>query len=222
MNSAYSTAFKESVSRRFDPLAARRLLREYGSTQGWAPETVRSRVDGADRLLYWCRLLAFPKPLEHFSRVDALRFAEHLRDEGLARATRRGYVYGARTLLRALNWAMQVKPDCDPFAGVTIEPQGRDYALGGLDLTRLYNPRAAVKLRALAALGEIGVSLPQACELTWTQVDLTRGVIAGRRGPIQMSVAVVQALERLPRTDGRVLGWTPDTARLWVKCARAA
>ncbi len=216
-----------------DSKPARRLLREYGSDKRWSGETIRARWDGAAALIGWWHDLppAVRPPLHQLTQDDARAFITALEQRGLARSTIKSYRVGADAMTRALRWAWLIPVGEDPHYRTfeEVQPKPKQRAVPEVDqvkLEALPEGLRRIKLEALVALLELGLSVPETCSQKWGSIDLEKRKlwrISG--GQVALGVPAVQALEALwwaqakSRRDGyyTALGWSPDSARRWLK-----
>lgn len=146
-----------------------------------------------------------------------------LEAKGLAASTVRQRLAAARALWAALRWAGATQ--VDPFADVKpaldktpAHEKRRPYPAAALArLLELGSPRDAALL-LLGAHG--GLRVAEICALGPGDVDLSGGVVRVRLGKggkartVHCSRRLAEALGRLePRSDGRLLGLTPQGAR---------
>lgn len=223
----YNAAYKGS---RRD---AKAVLRAFGLTHcRWTPETVRARWDGAAAFIDWWHSLEPSKrpPLDDLHGGNARAFIRFLENKGLSRATIKSYRAGASALTKALRWGRGVHEQevpYDPFRGIL--PALSEPKPPQIDRTRLEaldDHRARAKLEALLTLLDLGLSIPEACTRYWSDVSLERReLVRYHRERIEVSADAIGALERLwaalPKEgrsrNRRIFGWSPDTARRWLK-----
>ena len=216
-----------------DKSLARRVLREYGGYKRWSKETCRVRWDGAAALLGWWSALPLEArpPLHQLSQDDARAFITSLEKRGLVRSTIKSYRVGADALTQALRWGWDIPyredPNYAPFEGVQPKPKQRPTP--HVDCTRLAVIPVSLrrtKLEALLALLALGLSVPEACEVRWSAIDLERRTLRRADGrQVTLGVPALQAVGALwvkqakYRRDGYypALGWSSDSARRWLK-----
>ena len=181
--------------------------------------------DGASALLGWWHEQDAPDrpPLDALSGDDARAFGAALGAKGLARATVRGYRAGASAITKALRAARTLLPSFDerynPFEGVQPERSKKgSVTLDARRLAQLPAP-ARARLELLAALTDLGLSIPEVCTRTWRDLDRDRRFVLGYGGRcVTLGARAVRALETLERFQtGRcpfekLLRWNADTA----------
>ena len=215
--------------------AARYVLRSLADRKGWCDETYRARWDGGAALLAWWHQLDVVQrpPLDDLKAEDARAFLDYLEGQGLARSTIRGYRTGAAALTYALRackvWPVAFDAHYAPFRSVHLQPVKQPSADTKKTLTfeQVDSPLAKARLELLLALMALGLSLPEVCSRYWQDVNTKDRLIVGYRGRVLgYGVAVVTALDTFtalrPRQYGgqRLLGWSADTARRWLKQLR--
>ena len=149
----------------------------------------------------------------------------------------RGYRVGARALTKALRGAStsptNLGTNYDPFREVPLSPQKRENPWIEIDPESLetLTPRQRVRLELLLALLASGLSVPEACTRCWRHVQLReRRVMGYHHRPVLLNAAAVTVLEELregvpeaQRREGMwLVGWTPATARRWLKRVSAS
>ena len=226
-----------AVSQTGNVTAARYLFQFYSDRKRWTAETYRARWDGAAALLSWWHAKDSSKrpPLDNLSAQDARDFLSSLERRGLARTTVKGYRSGADALTKALRGARTIPlkedPTYTPFDGIYPRLEKREHPQIDADfLAALPSPLSRAKLELLAALLDLGMSVPEVCACIWRDVNLeSRFLIGYKKRSIQFGVVAVMAFERLlslssTKLEGsfqRVLGWNADTARRWLKRVRS-
>ena len=220
-----------------DRYSSRYILLIYGDLQGWSDETRRARWDGAASLLAWWHEQdeVLRPPLDNLSAEEAHDYLNYLETQGLARSTIRGYRNGARALTKALR-GTQTLPikfgtAYDPFAGVQL-PQAKKPPLEVSEdvLETIASPLMRARLELLLALLALGLSIPEVCTRRWFEVDLkARFVLGYKERKVHFGVPAALAFEQFlrlhkkePPNYARVISWTPDTARQWLKRVEAA
>ncbi len=214
--------------------AARYALRWYADRKGWADETFRARWDGASALLGWWHEQDAPErpPLDDLNEADATAFLDALAQQGLARATVKGYRSGASALTKVLRGARTLPPTLDetydPFGSVKPAPTKKPVPT--IDQNRLENlpPLPCARLELLLALLAHGMSVPEACACLRRDLDVRQRFLLGyHRRCVTLGARAVGALERLDRLQperkggfDRLLGWNADTARKWLNQIR--
>jgi hypothetical protein len=210
----------EALEKWNDSDAAKAILREHALSRHWAPETLRSRYDGAKSLLDWRAAQPFPPRLEYMDSAMVERYLDWLSGRLLSKATIRGYRRGAQALLRAIQSARGHKHPRDPFQ--EARPRRQPPRLPEVELDLVPSERTRARLRALLALLKAGFTIPEACELEWGKVDLARGEYVARwGGKVRFTPAALQAVKLLPRQGRGVIGWSPATARKHLKDHKA-
>jgi len=216
---------------------AKMVLHTYGLTHcRWTPETMRARWDGAAALLDWWHALEPSKrpPLDNLRGGNARAFISTLEKKGLARSTIKGYRMGASALTKALHWGSggQEQPDTtyDPFRAILPSlTEHKPPQIDRIKLEAIDDIRTRAKLEALLALLDLGLSIPEACTRYWSDVGIRRRELTRyHRQRIEIHVEAIRALEALWKVSTkarqsigcRVLGWSPDTARRWLKVVR--
>ena len=229
--------YARSAAHHGDRYSARYVLLVYGDYQGWSDESRRARWDGAASLLGWWheqdKMLR--PPLDNLSTEDVRDYLRWLEAQGLARSTVRGYRSGAKALTRALRGTqtLPIKLDAeyDPFAGVQLSKLTKPVSTASKEvLEQIVSPLIRVRLELLLALLALGLSIPEVCTRRWFEVDLkARFVLGYKQRKVQFGVPAALAFERFlrihkkePPNYARVLGWTPDTARRWLRRVEAA
>lgn len=213
---------------------AKRVLQTYGLTyRHWTPETLRARWDGAAALLDWWHALEPSKrpPLDDLHGGNARSFINTLEKKGLSRSTIKGYRMGASALTKALRWGCreedQATTTYDPFRDIL--PALTEHQPPQIDRAKLEaigDIRTRAKLEALIALLDLGLSVPEACTRHWSDVSIERRVLTRYHlKRIEIHAEAIGALKELWKVSTkarqssacRVLGWSPDTARRWLK-----
>ena len=228
-----------SAARSGDWEAAHYVLRWYGDMKHWTSETFRARWDGAASLLDWWheREPALRPPLDRLTKEDAQTFLAWLEARGLSRLTIKGYRVGARALTKALRGAStsptNLDTNYDPFREVSLSPLKRPQPWTDIDPAAIetLTPRQRDRLELLLALLASGLSVPEACTRCWRHVQMReRRVVGYHHRTVRLNAAAVTALERLGegvseadwRGEVRLVGWSPATARRWLKRGSAS
>ena len=229
--------YARSAAHHGDRYSARHVLLVYGDLQRWSDETRRARWDGAASLLGWWHEQdeILRPPLDNLSTEDARAYLHWLEIQGLACSTIRGYRSGARALTKALRGTrtLPIKFDAryDPFAGIQLSKLTKPVPTASKEvLEQMVSPLLRARLELLLALLALGLSIPEVCTRRWFEVDLrARFVLGYKERKVQFGVPAALAFERFlrlhkkePPNYARVLGWTPNTVRRWLKRVGAA
>lgn len=224
-----------------DRKSAREVLYSYAIGAKWSSETLRARWDGGAAPLTWWHGLWPPArpPLNCLDPDDARAFITYLEGRGLARSTVKSYRVGADALTKALRESARLPFNKDPlyhpFRDVrpTPKPLGKRPEVDTTKLEAIYGEhlRQRIKLEVLLALLDLGLSVPEACSRRWRDVDLEKCKLVRCSGAkVTLGADAVVALEaqwlKQPeyRRDGyyKVLAWSPDSARRWLKRVKAS
>lgn len=217
-------------------LHAKSILYDYGLRHcQWSRETLRARWDGAAALMdWWHAQEPFKRPpLDDLQVDDARAFISTLECKGLARTTIKSYRTGASALTKAIRWSRGHKgeyPVYDPFKNALPAPIKRKVPqVDRMKLEALGDERTRAKLEALLTLLNLGLGIPEACTLYWSDVNLEkRELTRYHKKHITIHTEAIQALKALwsvlPKAGQsrgrRIFGWSADTARRWLKVIR--
>ena len=159
-----------------DAMTRDMLLREF------APSTVKTYLGGARGLVAFYR-----RPPDVLTNEDILRYAEHLRENGLSRATRAVYHASIRFLYRVTLRQPEVveglaSPRC-------FKRKAR--VLKGSEVRRLWNGITDAKYRALFCVTYgCGLRVSEACSLLTADVDSARDRLLVRSAKNLMSILI--------------------------------
>jgi hypothetical protein len=214
-------------------LNAKEVFYAYAHHKRWSRETKRARWDGAVALLeWWHGLPKIQRPLlDNLNHKDGQAFIRYLEERGLARSTVKGYRSGARALVQATAWGVgnlerSSTLTYDPFRFASRTPVPPKQPMVDPAKLVLLAERVQVRIKVLLALMELGLSLPEVCDMYWSDVDVRKRYVVGyhkRLYTIHAHAAEVlsELWAILPRSlrsrDRRVLCWNPDTARRWLR-----
>ena len=224
--------YARSAAHHGDRYSARHVLLVYGDLQRWSDETRRARWDGAASLLGWWheqdKMLR--PPLDNLSTEDVRAYLHWLESRSLARSTIRGYRSGAQALTKALRGmrTLPIKFDAgyDPFAGVQLSPAKKPLPqVSKAVLKTVASPLTRTRLELLLALLALGLSILEVCTRRWFEVNLKARFLLGyKQRKIHFGVPAAPAFKKFlrlhkkePPNYVRVIGWTPDTARRWLR-----